>query len=176
MKKANFCGLILAFILLLAACSSNSFEDYTSKADKNIKDKKYSEAIKNYQEALKLKDDKKVKGKLEQTENLKKAQDAFDKHEIGKAMNNVQKAKSEENNELTKQANALQDKIQQEFVATFSKLSMNDITGDVKEARKSLDDLKTWIQQSDLLKSQKDLVDILPKKEASISKLEESKK
>ncbi|KMP91461.1 hypothetical protein TU65_25510 [Bacillus wiedmannii] len=70
----------------------------------------------------------------------------------------------------------MQDKIQQEFVATFSKLSMNDITGDVKEARKSLDDLKTWIQQSDLLKSQKDLVDMLPKKEASISKLEESKK
>ncbi|EEL70170.1 MULTISPECIES: hypothetical protein [Bacillus] len=35
--------------------------------------------------------------------NLKKAQDAFDKHEIGKAMNNVQKAKSDENKELTKQ-------------------------------------------------------------------------
>ncbi|MCU5096104.1 hypothetical protein [Bacillus wiedmannii] len=176
MKKAKFYGLILAFILLLAACSSNSFEDYTSKANKNIKDKKYSEAIKNYQEALKLKDDKKVKGKLEQTENLKKAQDAFDKHEIGKAMNDVQKAKSEENNELTKQANTLQNKIQQEFVATFNKLSMNGITGDVKEARKSLDDIKTWISQSDLLKTQKDLVDMLPEKEASISKIEASKK
>lgn len=175
MKKAKFYGLILAFILLLSACS-NSFEDYTSKADKNIKDKKYSEAIKNYQEALKLKDDKKVKGKLEQTENLKKAQDAFDKHEIGKAMNNVQKAKSEENNELTKQADALQNKIQQEFVATFNKLSMNGITGDIKEARKSLDDIKTWISQSDLLKSQKDLVDMIPEKEASISKIEASKK
>lgn len=35
--------------------------------------------------------------------NLKKAQDVFDKHEIGKAMNNVQKAKSDENKELTKQ-------------------------------------------------------------------------
>ncbi|WP_172805430.1 hypothetical protein [Bacillus mycoides] len=35
--------------------------------------------------------------------NLKKAQDAFDKHEIGKAMNNVQKEKSDENKELTKQ-------------------------------------------------------------------------
>ncbi|WP_258169520.1 MULTISPECIES: hypothetical protein [Bacillus] len=35
--------------------------------------------------------------------NLKKAQDAFDKHENGKAMNNVQKAKSDENKKLTKQ-------------------------------------------------------------------------
>ncbi|SCB69063.1 hypothetical protein [Bacillus mycoides] len=52
---------------------------------------------------MKLKDDKKIKSKLEQTENLKKAQDAFDKHKIGKAMNNVQKAKSDENKELTKQ-------------------------------------------------------------------------
>ncbi|HHT7240488.1 MULTISPECIES: hypothetical protein [Bacillus] len=176
MKNVKFYGLILAFILLLAACSSNSFEDYTSKADKKIKDKKYSEAIKNYQEALKLKDDKKIKSKLEQTGNLKKAQDAFDKHEIGKAMNNVQKAKSDENKELTKQANALQGEIQQEFLATFNKLNMNNITGDVTEARKSLDDLMAWIQQSDLLKSQKDFVDTLPEKEASISKLEESKK
>ncbi|MGG0232024.1 hypothetical protein [Bacillus tropicus] len=39
MKNVKFYGVILAFILLLAACSSNSFEDYTSKADKNIKDK-----------------------------------------------------------------------------------------------------------------------------------------
>ncbi|RWS39054.1 hypothetical protein EKA14_26415 [Bacillus mycoides] len=70
----------------------------------------------------------------------------------------------------------MQDKIQQEFVATFNKLSMNGITGDVKEARKSLDDIKDWIQQSDLLKSQKDFVDRLPEIEASISKLEESKK
>jgi hypothetical protein len=46
---------------------------------------------------------------------------------------------------------------------------MNDITGNVKEARKSLDDLMAWIQQSDLLKSQKDFVDTLPEKEASIS-------
>ncbi|WP_242267922.1 hypothetical protein [Bacillus cereus group sp. BfR-BA-01352] len=53
---------------------------------------------------------------------------------------------------------------------------MNDITGDVKESRKSLDDLMAWIQQSDLLKSQKDFVDTLPEKELSISKLEESKK
>ncbi|MGW8753678.1 hypothetical protein [Bacillus wiedmannii] len=53
---------------------------------------------------------------------------------------------------------------------------MNDITGDVKEARKSLDDLMAWIQRSDLLKSQKDFVDTLPEKETSISKLEESKK
>lgn len=69
----------------------------------------------------------------------------------------------------------MQGEIQQEFLATFNKLNMNDITGDVKEARKSLDDLMDWIQQSDLLKSQKDFVDTLPEKEASISKLEESK-
>ncbi|WP_256869692.1 hypothetical protein [Bacillus sp. CDB3] len=85
-------------------------------------------------------------------------------------------AKSDENKELTKQANVLQGEIQQEFLATFNKLNMNDITGDAKEARKSLDNLKAWIQQSDLLKSQKDFVDTLPEKEASISKLEESKK
>ncbi|HEF1906384.1 hypothetical protein CKQ70_31380 [Bacillus toyonensis] len=70
----------------------------------------------------------------------------------------------------------MQNKIQQEFVATFNKLSMNGITGDIKEARKSLDDIKTWISQSDLLKSQKDLVDMIPEKEASISKIEASKK
>lgn len=69
----------------------------------------------------------------------------------------------------------MQGEIQQEFLATFNKLNMNDITGDVKEARKSLDDLMDWIQQSDLLKSQKDFVDTLPEKEASISKLEVSK-
>ncbi|QWH51515.1 hypothetical protein [Bacillus mycoides] len=57
----------------------------------------------------------------------------------------------------------MQGEIQQEFLATFNKLNMNDITGDVKEARKSLDDLMDWIQQSDLLKSQKDFVDTLPK-------------
>lgn len=71
----------------------------------------------------------------------------------------------------------MQGKIQQEFLATFNKLNMNnDITGDVKESRKSLDDLMAWIKQSDLLKSQKDFVDTLPEKELSISKLEESKK
>lgn len=175
MRNIKFISVFLVFFLILSACG-NTFEGYVSKADKEIKDKKYSEAIKNYQEALKLKDDDKIKNKLSQIENLRTAQNAFDKHEIGKAMNHVQKAKSEENPELTKQADALQDKIQQEFLATFNKLNMNDITGNVKEARKSLDDLKAWIQQSDVLKSQKDFVDTLPEKEASISKLEESKK
>ncbi|PEC83108.1 hypothetical protein [Bacillus cereus] len=70
----------------------------------------------------------------------------------------------------------MQGKIQQEFLATFNKLNMNDITGDVKESRKSLDDRMAWIQKSDLLKSQKDFVDTLREKELSISKLEESKK
>ncbi|WP_165507136.1 hypothetical protein [Bacillus sp. SYJ] len=38
----------------------------------------------------------------------------------------------------------MQGKIQQEFLATFNKLNMKDIIGDVKESRKTLDDLMAW--------------------------------
>ncbi|MDG1651687.1 hypothetical protein P7D08_26295 [Bacillus pacificus] len=171
MRNIKFISVLLAFCFILSACG-NTFEGYVSKADKEIKNKKYSEAIKDYQEALKLKDDKKIQSKLEQTENLKKAQDAFDKHEIGKAMNHVQKAKKEENIDLTKQANELQEKIQQEFIDTFNKINIKVVTGDAKGARKSLEEFKIWIQQSEVLKSQKDLVDTVLEKEASVSELE----